>query len=94
MTGWHWALAVLAALAIGAGLIWWHDGVLPGLPSHKPDNNAQRATREQATPTLYRWVDAHGVVNITDRPPKSRRYTIVKIDPEQNIVPAGTADGN
>lgn len=94
MTGWHWALAVLAALAIGAGLIWWHDGALPGLSSHKPGNDAHREIRQQATPTLYRWVNAHGVVNITDHPPKNRRFTIVEIDPEQNIVPVGATDGN
>ena len=43
---------------------------------------------EAGGPTLYRWVDAAGVVNITtDKPPTGTRYTIVRIDPDRNIVP-------
>ena len=92
MTGWHWVLAVVGALVLGAGLIWWHDGALPGLtPDHAADQR-QSARHDIAAPTLYRWVDANGVVNITDHAPKGRRFTIVHIDPEQNIVPAATAE--
>ena len=38
--------------------------------------------------TLYRWIDARGVLNITtEHPPAGRSFTIVQIDPNRNIVP-------
>jgi hypothetical protein len=40
-------------------------------------------------PTLYRWHDAQGNLQITDRPPPDRPWEAVKIDPNRNLVPAG-----
>jgi len=87
----HWGWAVLGALALGAGLIWWtspdHSRTTPDNPER---HDAARGARSKAdaAPTIYRWVDAHGVVNLTtDHPPAGRRFTIVHINPNQNIVP-------
>jgi hypothetical protein len=54
---------------------------------------AHAARRDPAGPTdFYRWVDAHGVVNVgSSRPPAGIRYTIVRIDPNQNVVPLDAA---
>ena len=38
-------------------------------------------------PLLYRWKDAAGVVQVTDRPPPDRPYETVRIDPNTNRVP-------
>ncbi|HTA65251.1 MAG TPA: DUF4124 domain-containing protein [Xanthomonadaceae bacterium] len=83
----HWGWAVIGALALGAALAWWmqDDEGSHGSAGHAP---AHALDREAGGPTLYRWVDAGGVVNITtDRPPAGTRYNIVHIDPNQNIVP-------
>ncbi len=93
----HWVWAALAALALGVGLAWWMQSTdSPRLTSENPHRgDAQHRDRSQADtgPTLYRWVDARGVVNIsTDRPPVGRRYTVVHIDPDQNIVPMSDSD--
>lgn len=89
----HWGWAVLGALALGAGLVWWMQPAdqshLGSANAHGSDARPQAGSHEDAGPTLYRWVDAAGVVNITDKPPAGRHYTIVRIDPNRNIVPMG-----
>ncbi len=86
----HWGWAALAALALGVGLAWWtqpgHENV-----HRNPSGSAQHDARSHdvADPVLYRWIDANGVVNITNHAPHGRQYTIVRIDPNRNIVPMG-----
>ena len=91
-------LVVLLALAAA----WW----LAGHPGY--EDAQQRAARveveaqamEAAKPKLYRWRDANGVTQITDTPPKGRKYTVVDIDKHENVnvipmsetlYPAGSA---
>ena len=91
----HWSWAVLGALALGVALAWWmsqHEERGPHRAAagraHVP---AHAAGRDAAGPTdlyRYRWVDGHGVVNVSNtRPPAGTRYTIVRIDPDRNVVP-------
>lgn len=88
----HWGWAVPGALLLGGALVWWNQ------PEHRDATSAagsrlseslRRATAHtESGPTLYRWVDAHGVVNVsTEKPPAGARFTIVHIDPDQNVVP-------
>ena len=86
----HWGWAVLGALAVGAALVWWtqNAGESREVVAHSADADRNAQSRGGSGPTLYRWVDSGGVVNITtDKPPAGRHYTIVHIDPNQNIVP-------
>jgi hypothetical protein len=88
----HWGWAVLGALALGAGLIWWTQPADDSRtrPDHPDRHDAGSDARSQADagPTIYRWVDARGVVSFTtDHPPAGRKFTIVHINPNQNIVP-------
>ena len=94
----HWGWAALAALALCVGLIWWTQPavvarLLPApAPAHRVHDRAK--PHSDAGPTLYRWVDANGVVNITTSlPPAGRRFTIVRIDPNQNVVPLEAGNG-
>ena len=85
----HWVWAAVGALALGAALAWWLQ------PENEPRHGAHDLLRtgtahgaaSDSGPTLYRWVDAAGVVNVTDKPPSGRRYKIVHINPNQNTVP-------
>lgn len=83
----HWGWAALAALALGVGLAWWTQPASEGSHRHDSDTAQHPRSHGEAGPTLYRWIDANGVVNITDHPPRGRAYTIVRIDPNRNIVP-------
>lgn len=49
------------------------------------ENRLPASARRYEHP-LYRWVDAAGVVNISDHPPRGRPYTVVRIDPNRNVV--------
>ncbi len=93
----HWGWATIAALALGTGLAWWLQPARTApAGAADPDRRSSahpRNAHDTGAPTLYRWVDAGGVVNIsTAHPPAGRPYTIVQIDPNQNIVPMPRSD--
>jgi len=81
------AWAVAAGLALGIGLAWW-------LARESPEQSAAKRARaeraaaaeaEDARPVLYRWRDADGVLQVTDHPPKGRKYERVGRDPRTGI---------
>ena len=86
----HWFWAIVGALLLAAGVVWWvdHDSDQPPQydARHRVDRD-QHAARDDSGPTLYRWVDASGVENITDTPPKGRHYTIVRRDLNRVSLP-------
>jgi len=76
------AWAVAAGLLLGAGMAWWLSRESPEQAALK-QQRAQRAAADQARdarPSLYRWRDAGGVLQITDKPPKDRPFE--RIDPQ------------
>lgn len=86
--------AVAAGLILGAGTAWWlaRD---PGKAEAK-DARARQATAEQAgdaRPSLYRWRDDAGVLQITGQPPQGRPYERIEREPAPGIsVKGGPAD--
>lgn len=81
----HRGLAWLLAIA-AIGSAWWLAGH-PGYQS--PDQKHQRVQTSKyadTTPKLYRWQDANGVTQITQTPPKSRKYTVISLRDDQNII--------
>lgn len=86
----HWFWAVVAALLLAAGVVWWmdHDSAQP--PRRDARHRIERdrhASPDDSGPTLYRWIDANGVQNITDKPPKGRHYTVVPRDLNRVSLP-------
>ena len=79
----HWFTALLALSAV----VWWALGH-PGY-----ETGEQRAVRieaeqqavEAAKPKLYRWRDANGVLQLTDTPPKGRKYKVVDLEAQENV---------
>ena len=74
-----WLVLALAAIA---ALTWWSTRESPEQTRAK-QQRAQRATGELAAdsrPALYRWRDANGVLQLTDEPPKGRKYERIHID--------------
>jgi hypothetical protein len=78
--------AVVAGLALGAGIGWWALGH-PGYESGEQKRVRAEAARAAAEPHLYRWRDRHGELHITDQPPKRRRYETVPLREDVNVVP-------
>ncbi|MGH8052095.1 MAG: DUF4124 domain-containing protein [Arenimonas sp.] len=81
--GFVWLLAIAVVTAA-----WWFAGH-PGWQSHEQRQQHEQAVKAAATPKLYRWRDDHGVTQITQTPPKGRKYTVVNIRDDQNIIESG-----
>ena len=79
-------LAIVAGVALGAGVAWWLARESPDAGARKQARADQAADAQarDARPSLYRWRDDAGVLQITDHPPKGRRYERVDRD-----MPAG-----
>ncbi len=82
-------LLLPAMLALLAGAwAWWYYA-----PQSLPPAVRERlsVSRESAAhnPVLYKWKDAEGRWNVTDRPPEGRAYEEVRVDPDVNVLPAG-----
>jgi len=78
----HPAWAIAAGLALGIGAAWWLSREAPGqteLQQQRAEHAAAAQARD-ARPSLYRWRDAAGVLQITDEPPKDRDYERIDRD--------------
>jgi hypothetical protein len=78
--------AIVAGVALGVGAAWWVSRESPEA-AHARQQRAEHAAAAMASdavPSLYRWHDAAGVVHVTDRPPKGRRF---------QRIPMHAADG-
>ena len=80
------SLAIVAGVALGAGVAWWLARESPDTASRKQSRASQAAAAQarDARPSLYRWRDDAGVLQITEQPPKDRRYERIDRD-----TPAG-----
>jgi hypothetical protein len=86
----YWLLAVLALAGV-----WW----LAGHPGYEtPEQRvakveAQMQAEEAAKPKLYRWRDGNGVLQLTDTPPKGRKYKVVDTAALENanVIPMSGA---
>jgi hypothetical protein len=85
--GMRLGIAIVAGLALGAALGWWklgHPGYETG-PQKAARAQAAAAAAEAARPRLYRWRDARGVLQLTDKPPRGRKYQVVDVDAGANV---------
>jgi len=68
------AWAIVAGLVLGAGIAWWLSRE-PAARTEAKQRRAERAASElarEARPSLYRWRDEAGILQVTDKPPKGR----------------------
>ncbi|QNP41405.1 DUF4124 domain-containing protein [Lysobacter solisilvae (ex Woo and Kim 2020)] len=81
-----WAL--LAGIALGVGVWWWTTRDEREQVRIERERKAAAAA-EAARPVLYRWRDAHGVLQITEQPPHGRnagrKYERVEREPLTGI---------
>jgi hypothetical protein len=83
------SVAIVAGLALGVALGWWRLGH----PGYETADQAQaraekaEAAVEAAKPKLYRWRDGNGVLQLTDTPPKGRKFELVQMREDINVIP-------
>lgn len=85
------AWAIAAGLLLGTGVAWWLSRPPPEQVRAR-EQRAQRAAAAQASdarPSLYRWRDDAGVLQITDKPPANRRYERLDREPGRGIEVKG-----
>ena len=84
------AWAVAAGLLLGAGTAWWlaRD---PGKADARQARAQQAAIEQarQARPSLYRWRDDAGVLQITEQPPRGRPFERLDREPQPGIKVSG-----
>lgn len=69
-----YTIAWLALLGALAGGLWWYRPI--ALLEHEP-----------TTQRVYRWSNAQGVNQLSDRPPPSGPYETLDIPLDRNVVP-------
>lgn len=76
--------AIVAGIVLGAAAWWWSTREER---EHARIEHERQATVEAdaARPVLYRWRDANGVLQITEKPPKGRKYERVEREPDEGI---------
>lgn len=85
------AWAIVAGLALGIGAAWWLSRE-PAAKTEAKQRRAEHAAAElarDARPSLYRWRDAAGTLQITDKPPKDRPFERIDRDPDRAIEVKG-----
>lgn len=84
-------LALLVGLLVGAGIAWWQSRDSPEQLRDKQQraNRAAAAQAHDAEPVLYRWRDANGVLQVTERPPKGRPYQRIPREAKAGIEVRG-----
>jgi hypothetical protein len=85
----RWAV-IIGAVVLG-GVAWWYGGH-PGYETREQQHaRLEQLEQDRGGHLVYRWVDANGVTQFTDTPPRDRKFTEVRIPDDQNVVSLGTA---
>jgi hypothetical protein len=84
--------ALMAGALILGAVVWWQVGH-PGYETTEQKLARVEKLQHQRDygggPQLYKWRDARGVLQITDKPPVGRKYQVVSIRQDQNVIPMG-----
>lgn len=80
------AWAIVAGILGAGALAWWQardtpagETPAPGATATDVDPGASARPAQAPGPSLYRWRDEAGIVQITDIPPNGREYTVVDV---------------
>ena len=86
--------AVAAGLALGIGVAWWmaRDTPQQAEARQRRAEHAAAAAAADGRPALYRWHDANGVLQVTEQPPKGRKYERIDKHPRKGIEVHGDRD--
>ena len=76
--------AIVGGIVLGGAVWWW---------TTRDEREHARVERERKVaaeaeanrPVLYRWRDADGVLQITEKPPKGRKYERLEREPYDGI---------
>ncbi len=76
--------AIVGGVVLGGAVWWWTTRDEREQIRIERERQAAAAA-EAARPVLYRWRDANGVLQITEQPPKGRKYKRIEREPVDGI---------
>ena len=77
---------LLLAVALTAAAWWWFTSEMPHRERERAKAAEVAVARAEQASSLYRWRDANGVLQITEDPPKGRKYERIGREPKDGIV--------
>jgi len=84
----HVFFGLVAALALGGGYAWYIARPAEDARAASIDTApAPESVQAGPAPTLYKWKDDKGVVNLPDKAPNDREYTASSGTQKLNSVP-------
>ena len=85
-------LAMLLAIASAAAAWWWYTSEMPRRERERAAAAQAAMVQAERANSLYRWRDADGHLQITQEPPKGRKYERISRTPQDGIEVSGNRD--
>ena len=83
---------LLLAVALGVAAWWWYTQEMPRRERERAVAAEAAAIQAERANSLYRWRDAAGNLQITDTPPKGRKFERISREPKDGIQISGDRD--
>ncbi|MEO5628708.1 MAG: DUF4124 domain-containing protein [Thermomonas sp.] len=83
---------LLVAVALGVAAWWWFTSEMPRRERERAQTAKAAMAQAERASTLYRWRDANGNLQVTDQPPKGRKYERIDREPKDGIEVHGIHD--
>jgi hypothetical protein len=83
---------LVAAVLLGVAAWWWFTSEAPRREREREVAARAAMAEVERASSLYRWRDANGNLQITDEPPKGRKYERISRDPVDGIQVRGDRD--
>ena len=81
--------AVLLAAALAVAAWWWFTREMPRRAQQREAAAEAAAIQARRADTLYRWRDDAGNLQVTEEPPKGRRYERISRTPQDGMAVDG-----
>ena len=83
---------VLLAIALGVAAWWWYTQEMPRRERERAAAAQAAMAQAERAGSLYKWRDASGNLQITDEPPRGRKYERISREPQDGIQVRGDRD--
>ena len=85
-------LAMLLAIASAAAAWWWYTSEMPRRERERAAAAQAAMVQAERANSLYRWRDADGNLQVTQAPPKGRKYERISRTPKPGMEVHGTSE--
>jgi hypothetical protein len=76
---------LVLATVLGVAAWWWFSREMPRREQEHAIAAAAAARAAERANSLYRWRDANGVLQVTEQPPRGRRYERISREPKDGL---------